>query len=84
MKRYLLVLLAGATVASLLYFFGFTTLLDYVGFGSLLVGMILSGSLLPGDRMRANANYESALPKNLYLQLIVFALPFIVIHFSRY
>ncbi|MBO1307312.1 hypothetical protein JZO70_14130 [Enterococcus sp. 669A] len=81
MKRYLFPLLAGFAVASLLYIFGFTTALNYSGYGILLFGMALSGNLVSGDRMRANAQYESSLPKNFYLQVIVFSLPFLLLNY---
>ncbi|MEO1770577.1 hypothetical protein [Candidatus Enterococcus ferrettii] len=82
MKKYGLVFVAGTVLAFLLCLFNFLTALTYIGFGTLLFGIVLSGTLASGDRMRANAQYKSGLPKNLFVQLIVFSLPFIIIYFT--
>lgn len=82
MKKYGLVFVAGTVVAFLLCLFNFLTALKYIGFGTLLFGIALSGTLSSGDRMRANAQYKSNLPDNFFLQIIVFSLPFIIIYFT--
>ncbi len=81
MKKYLLIVLAGVIFAFLLYVFGFMTALKYIGFGSLILGIVLSGTLVSGDRMRANAQSDPGYSKNLYLQVISFSLPFLLFHF---
>lgn len=81
LKKYGLPFVAAGLFAIILYLFSWTTMLKYIGFGALILGLILSGTLVSGDRMRANAQSESALPKDLYLQIILFSIPVLVVYF---
>lgn len=82
MKKYGLIFIVGTVAAFLLYLFNFQTALKYIGFGTLIFGIALSGTLASGDRMRANAHYQSNVPENFFLQVIVFSLPFVLIYFT--
>lgn len=82
MKKYGLIFIAGAVVAFFLYLLNFLTALKYIGFGTLIFGIALSGTLVSGDRTRANAHYKSNVPENFFLQVIVFSLPFVIIYFT--
>lgn len=82
MRKYGLIFIVGTVAAFLLYLFNFLTALKYIGFGTLIFGIALSGTLVSGDRMRANAHDKSNVPENFFLQVIVFSLPFVLIYFT--
>ena len=81
MKKYGIPFVAGCLLSIILYLFTLTVIIKYIGFGALILGLILSGTLVSGDRMRANAQSGSALPKDLYLQIILFSIPVLAAYF---
>lgn len=81
MKKYALTFIISSLSAVLLYALNFHSAIKFLGFGSLVLSLILSGTLVSGDRMRANSQHEHTHSKTKYLYVLVFALPFLILLF---
>lgn len=81
MKKYALTFIISSLSAVLLYALNFHSAIKFLAFGSLVLSLILSGTLVSGDRMRANSQHEHTYSKTQYLYVLVFALPFLILLF---
>ncbi|MGX7352551.1 DUF5316 family protein [Enterococcus canis] len=84
--KYLLTVFAATVVAGALHLFGLASLNRTLGLVLLVLGLILSGTLVSGNQQRANYYQDQqapARPKLSYVLVLCCALPFLIISFFR-
>lgn len=78
--KYYVSIFALATIIGLLFkSLHMNQWITYVGSGALILGLILSGTLVSGDRMRANAQSDTGAKEAYVWYLFVFAIPFLLL-----
>jgi hypothetical protein len=77
LKKYLLTFALSLISASLFHFLNFEGLMRFIGITSLVLGLILSGTMVSGDRMRANSQDVPGYLKNYFIYPIIFSLPYL-------
>ncbi|KAF1297895.1 hypothetical protein BAU15_08295 [Enterococcus sp. JM4C] len=78
MKNYLLTFVASSISVLFFYFLGFESLIMFFGLATLILGILLSGTAVSGDRMRANSQHEAGFSKHYYFYFIVVSIPYLV------
>jgi len=80
--KYYVSILGLATIIGLLFkALNLNQWITYAGTGSLILGLILSGSLVSGDRMRANGQSDTGAKETYVWYLFVFSAYFLLLMF---
>lgn len=79
LKKYVLTLLLSALSAILFYLLEYETVIKTMANVTIILGLLLSGTAVSGDRMRANTTGEGRRTKNLYLYVLLFAIPYVLL-----
>lgn len=79
MKKLLLLLSLSSASALLLYLLGRDTWIKVIGLTALISGLLLSGTAVSGDRMRANSQTQPGYAKKNYAYPLLFSLPYLLL-----
>ncbi|MFD2729804.1 hypothetical protein, partial [Enterococcus camelliae] len=77
LKKYLITFLVSVISALFFRFLKFEGLIHFIGIASLVLGLVLSGTMVSGDRMRANSQGEQGYSKTYYIYPIIFSIPYL-------
>lgn len=82
MKKFIITFGIGLIISAFLIIINKGSYLISFGLISLILGLILSGTIVSGDRMRANITEgeKANFSKKNYIYFVIFSIPFILFH----